>query len=155
MLATLLSFMFFALSFHAQPFNTTRLNVIKICSEAQIFGILLACVVLQTHQQGYQLAIDAEPITIEDYGTAQVWLALAILPVTIYLLGVSVRDLHADKKATKKQQKKQKQIEKQNKSREANEKEIKEKQRSKKAKRKHTVQRDVGSKTVNPLFTEE
>jgi len=92
-LATLISFMFFALSFHAQPFNTARLNAIKICSEFQIYGILLTCVVLQTHQKGDQIA--AELLTIDDYGTSQVLLTVAILPVTIYVLGMGVRDVRA------------------------------------------------------------
>jgi hypothetical protein len=90
-LATLISFMFFALSFHVQPFNTARMNAIKICSEFQIFGILLACVVLQTHHQGDRIA--TEVIALEDYGTAQVVLTLAILPVTIYVLGLGLRDM--------------------------------------------------------------
>jgi len=100
-LATLISFMFFALSFHAQPFNTARMNAIKICSEFQIFGILLACVVLQTHHQGDRIATEA--IGLEDYGTAQVVLTLAIMPVTIYVLGLGLRDMRtqgADKPMT-------------------------------------------------------
>ena len=101
MLATLISFMFFALSFHAQPFNTARMNAIKICSEFQIFGILLACVVLQTHHQGDRIATEA--IGLEDYGTAQVVLTLAIMPVTIYVLGAGLLDMRtqgADKPLT-------------------------------------------------------
>jgi len=93
-LATLISFMFFAISFHAQPFNTARLNAIKICSEFQIFGILLACVVLQTHQKGSRIA--TEPIGLAGYGTAQIVLTVAIMPISIWVVGVGLRDLRTE-----------------------------------------------------------
>jgi hypothetical protein len=47
-LATLVSFFFFASSIRQQPFDNMQLNWIKCYSEFQIFGILLVCVVLQT-----------------------------------------------------------------------------------------------------------
>jgi hypothetical protein len=92
-LATLASFVFFALSFHAQPFNTARMNALKICSEFQIFGILLTCVVLQSNRKGDQIA--TELITIDDYGSVQVVLTIAIVPITMYMLALGVRDLRA------------------------------------------------------------
>ena len=54
---------------------------------------MLACVVLQTHEKGDQIA--SESITIDDYGTAQVVLTLAIMPITVYVLGKGIRDMRA------------------------------------------------------------
>jgi hypothetical protein len=69
------------------------MNAIKLCSEFQIFGILLACVVLQTHEKGDRIAM--ESFTIDDYGTAQVVLTLAIVPITAYVLGKGIEDMRA------------------------------------------------------------
>ena len=58
--ATLISFFFFAWTFKQMPFEAQHLNMIKIFTEFQIFGILLVCIVLQTNEQGFA----AEAITI-------------------------------------------------------------------------------------------
>ena len=54
------------------------------------FGILLVCVVLQT--AGNDLA--AEALRKPGYGYCQVVLAVAILPVTLYVIRMNVVDLH-------------------------------------------------------------
>ena len=59
-----------------------HLNIIKVITEIQLFVILLCCVVLQTHEQGFE----TEVVTEDDYGTLQVMAALAVLPFTIYLV---------------------------------------------------------------------
>jgi hypothetical protein len=88
-LATMLSFAFFAIAYREQPFEATRLNVIKVCGEVQIFGILLCCVVLQTNEQGFA----RELVTPFYYGQFQVYLTMAVMPITAYLLVVGVCDL--------------------------------------------------------------
>ena len=40
-LAVVLAFVFFAAAFKFQPFECGRLNFFKICSEAQLFGVLV------------------------------------------------------------------------------------------------------------------
>jgi hypothetical protein len=42
-LAVVLAFIFFAMAFKFQPFESERLNFFKICSEAQLFGVLVPC----------------------------------------------------------------------------------------------------------------
>ena len=42
-LAVVLAFVFFAVAFKFQPFESGRLNFFKICSEAQLFGVLVPC----------------------------------------------------------------------------------------------------------------
>ena len=94
-LATLISLFFFAVTVREQPFELRRLNLIKIFSEFQVFGVLLVCVVLQTHEQGFA----TEVVTIDDYGTMQTVLTLAVLPVTAYFLLRTLREMRAQAKS--------------------------------------------------------
>ena len=77
--ATLISFFFFACTIKQMPFEAHHLNMIKIFTEFQIFGILLVCIVLQTNEQGFA----AEAITIDGYGTLQTLLTVSVLPITV------------------------------------------------------------------------
>ena len=92
--ATLISFLFFAATVREQPFEQQRLNIIKTFSEFQVFGVLLVCIIVQTHEQGFA----TEVLDIDDYGTLQSALTLAALPVTGYFLLRSLRDMHAQAK---------------------------------------------------------
>ena len=92
--ATLISFMFFAVAYHERPFESSRLNFVKICSEFQLFGILLVCVVLQASKdQG----ISATEVLGDDgYGYCQLFLTLAIVPITCYILSMNVKDIREE-----------------------------------------------------------
>jgi len=92
--ATLISFAFCALSFREQPFDKPRLNHVKIFSEFQIFGILLVCLIVQVHDQGF----DSEIVTIEAYGVMQTTLVIAIVPVILYFFVITFRDLKTEVK---------------------------------------------------------
>jgi hypothetical protein len=87
--ATIISFMFFSLTFKERPYESDRLNFVKIFTEFQIFFVLLVCVVLQTHNTGF----GTERITVDDYGLSQVLMVLAMFPITIYFLGQGMKDL--------------------------------------------------------------
>merc|ERR1711871_1312371 len=87
--ATILSFTFFALAYRAQPFESRRLNLIKVVSEVQIFGVLVCCLVLQSSSQGF----DSEILQPNHYGQLQVYLTLAVMPITAYVLLQGLRDL--------------------------------------------------------------
>ena len=87
--ATLLSFFFFAFTLREQPFAARHLNIIKVATEIQLFVILLCCVVLQTHEQGFK----TEVVTQDDYGLIQVVATLAVMPLTGYLVLKGFRDL--------------------------------------------------------------
>ena len=95
-LATLISFFFFAFAVRAQPYRHRRLNILKVLSEFQLFGILLVCVVLQTNEVGFE----AEAITIDGYGAAQIALSVIILPVALYFLAIAVCDLRELRKGS-------------------------------------------------------
>ena len=47
--AKLISFAFFALHVHVQPYRARTLNIVKAVSEIHLFVVLLVCVVLQVH----------------------------------------------------------------------------------------------------------
>lgn len=87
--ATMISFFFFAFSFRERPFEEDNLNIVKICSEFQVFAILLICVVIQTRQVDFS----AETASLEDYGSAQVYLTLAIMPISIWVVAKRVKDI--------------------------------------------------------------
>jgi hypothetical protein len=92
--ATLVSFMFFAVAYHERPFESSRLNFVKTCSEFQLFGILLICVVLQSSKIG---GIPPNEIIRNDgYGVCQLILTLAIIPVTGYVLRKRVTDMRVE-----------------------------------------------------------
>lgn len=111
-LATFISFFFFAMSVKEQPFNARHLNMIKIFSEVQLFGniasvfltcmqssakitlsntseevfscagILLILVVLQTDKK----TLATQSVTADVYGVCQLILALAVIPVALYMM---------------------------------------------------------------------
>ena len=81
-LATLISFLFFALAFREMPYRKRRLNAIKVLSEFQLFVILLVCVVLRTNKNG----LGAEDLQQNGYGLCQLVATVAILPATIYVI---------------------------------------------------------------------
>jgi hypothetical protein len=87
--ATVIAFFFFAVSVREKPFEKTRMNWIKFFSEFQIFGVLLMCIVLQAEAVDFE----TEVVTVEVYGAIQTALTLAILPVVLYFLVGSIRDL--------------------------------------------------------------
>ena len=87
--ATMVSFMFFSLTFKERPYESDRLNFMKIFTEFQIFSVLLVCVVLQTHDSGF----GTERVTVDDYGIFQMLMVLGMFPVAAYFLGVGMRDL--------------------------------------------------------------
>ena len=82
--ATLISFFFFAFALKALPFESSRLNFIKVFSEFQLFVILLSCLVLQTDERGLmgQAIFGREHI-----GMMQAVVTMASLPVVVYLVG--------------------------------------------------------------------
>eukprot|EP01046_Picozoa_sp_COSAG06_P040541 COSAG06_NODE_4918_length_3858_cov_5.222666_3_plen_109_part_00 len=75
--ATCVSFFYFALVVREQPYNARHLNLVKVFTESQLFGILLILVVLQTNHRG--LAV--ETVQEDDYGMIQILLALSVFPV--------------------------------------------------------------------------
>ena len=87
--ATLISFMFFALAFREMPYSTRRLNLIKVLSEFQLFLILLLCVVLRTNMNG----LGAEHLQQAGYGVCQLVATVAILPATVYVVRMHMLDL--------------------------------------------------------------
>jgi hypothetical protein len=90
--ATTITFFFFALAFKEQPYEDPVLNFIKIVSEIQIFGLMLICVVLQTAAQGFS----GETVTIEDYGNMQLLLILSILPISVYMVVTGVLGMRGE-----------------------------------------------------------
>lgn len=86
--ATIISFIFFAISFREQPFKKPVLNYVKIASEFHVFGILLICVVLQTNKSGFT----NDGVTEEHYGYIQVALTLSMLPITMVAIVVAVKE---------------------------------------------------------------
>ena len=91
-LATLISFMFFALSFREMPLRTRRLNVVKVLSELQLFVILLVCMVLRTEKNGFV----GEWMQQYGYGLCQLFTTVAIVPATLLVVGQRVQDLRAE-----------------------------------------------------------
>ena len=92
--AALVSFMFFAVAYRERPFESSRLNFVKACSEFQLFGILLICVVLQSSKVG---GIPSTEIMRNDgYGVCQLILTLAIVPITGYVLRKRVIDMREE-----------------------------------------------------------
>ena len=91
-LATLVAFLFFALTFREMPYKARKLNTIKLFSEFQIFGVLLVCVVLQVEASGFA----TEVVTIEMYGIVQTALTLSIVPIVVYLLLTNIKSLEQE-----------------------------------------------------------
>lgn len=88
-LATMISFFFFAFVFHEMPFRSPSLNLLKICSELQLFVILLVCLILQVEAKG----MVGEIITLDGYGTLLIALTLSIFPVTLYIISIKVKEI--------------------------------------------------------------
>jgi hypothetical protein len=87
-IAVVLAFSFFAIALKHQPFTNGRLNFLKICSEAQLFGILLLCFLIQAVKIG-PVGLAAEPITFDGYGVIMVVIAAIVAPIalgSIYLI---------------------------------------------------------------------
>ena len=93
-LATMISFAFCAISFREQPFNKPTLNHVKMFSEFQIFVVLLVCLIVQVHEQGFE----AELVSINAYGAIQTTAVVAIIPVVLYFLIRTCRDVKAEVK---------------------------------------------------------
>lgn len=94
--ATVISFFFFAVAFRERPFEEDKLNIVKIYSEFQIFGILLLCIVIQTRAVDF----DAEMAGLTEYGQAQIVLTLSVVPISIWAVASSIMDVvedHEDK----------------------------------------------------------
>ena len=58
-------------------------------SEVQLFVVLLACVVLQSHARSFA----TEVITIDGYGAMQIGATVLIAPVTTYVVYRHMREL--------------------------------------------------------------
>ena len=80
---------FFAFVFHEMPFRSPSLNLLKICSELQLFVILLVCLILQVEAKG----MVGEIITLDGYGTLLIALTLSIFPVTLYIISIKVKEI--------------------------------------------------------------
>ena len=87
--ATVISFFFFAIAFRERPFEEDKLNMVKIYSEFQIFGILLLCIIIQTRSVGFA----AEMVGLNEYGKAQVVLTLSVIPISIWAVASSIMDV--------------------------------------------------------------
>ena len=90
--ATVISFFFFAVAFRERPFEEDKLNIVKIYSEFQIFGILLLCIVIQTRAVDF----DAEMAGLTEYGQAQIVLTLSVMPISIWAVASSIMDVVED-----------------------------------------------------------
>ena len=95
LLATVISFMFFALSFREMPLRTRRLNVVKVLSELQLFSILLVCMILRTAKNG----LVGEWMQVDGYGLCQLVATVAIVPATLVVVGQRMQDLRAEAQA--------------------------------------------------------
>ena len=88
-LAACISFFFFALTVKEQPYSKRHLNLIKIFTEAQLFGILLVIIVLQTNDRG----LKAEKLQENDWGVIQIFLTVSTLPVILFSCAIGLRDI--------------------------------------------------------------
>lgn len=89
--AALVSFLFFAISVHMQPFKNPNMNLVKSYTEFQIFGVVLVCIILQTNSIGLPLKGVG---TIDFYGSFQLWLTISLLPLVVYVLFKRAHELH-------------------------------------------------------------
>lgn len=88
---------FFALSLHCRPYESHKLNVVKLCSEFQIFGVLLICIVLQVNDQG----LANEKIGEDSYGYILMLLTISILAIAICAIGVELAGMSGSDGETK------------------------------------------------------
>jgi hypothetical protein len=88
-LGTVIAFGYFAAAFRERPYNSTKLNRIKIFTEIQLFGILLVCTVLQTFHGDF----GTEYISINNYGVLLTALTVAILPISLWFMWMTAQEL--------------------------------------------------------------
>lgn len=94
--ATVIVFFFFAVSLAQRPYKSPRMNWIKLFSEAQLFGILLVCVILQVNAVGFA----TEVVTVSMYGKFMTAVTVSIVPFSCYSLvrnAIDVRDIGREK----------------------------------------------------------
>jgi hypothetical protein len=96
-LAVVISFIFFAIAFKFQPFTSQRLNFLKICSEAQLFGILVMCLVIQAVEIG-PVGLFVEAITIEGYGFIMAVVAAVAVPIALGSICLIAKDVRESRK---------------------------------------------------------
>lgn len=82
-LATLISFVFFAVAIKEAPFESSKMNFFKIVSEAQLFIILLTALLLQTDSRGLasQRVFDRD-----DIGLLQLAVTFVSLPLAVFVI---------------------------------------------------------------------
>jgi hypothetical protein len=93
-LAVVLAFIFFAIAFKFQPFTNGWLNFLKICSEAQLFAVLVLCLVIQAVEIG-PVGLSTETITVDGYGVIMAVVTAVAIPMalgSIYLIARDVRE---------------------------------------------------------------
>lgn len=86
--ASFLAFFFFGLSLLCRPYAKKSLNVVKLISEFQIFGVLLCCVVLQVNAMG----LANERVGEGGYGILLVVITMMIIPVSLVFVHSSLQD---------------------------------------------------------------
>lgn len=92
-MATLISGAFFAAALKEMPFESPKLNYVKIFSEAQLFIILLTAMLLQTDARGLASQSFGDR---DDIGTLQVAVTIASLPLVLYIVTREVVELRAE-----------------------------------------------------------
>ena len=95
--AVIVSFLFFATSLRAQPFKVSSNNKYKAFAEAQIFGVLLVCIVLQTNKTGVPLT----GVTVDFYGGFQLALTILAGPLILWIVSLRVTELRKHLKQAK------------------------------------------------------
>ena len=97
-LAVVLAFIFFAIALKHQPFTSGQLNFLKICSEAQLFGVLVLCLVIQAVEIG-PVGLSAETITTDGYGVIMVVVAAVAVPIALGSICLLARDVRERRRA--------------------------------------------------------
>ena len=97
-LAVVLAFIFFAIALKHQPFTSGQLNFFKICSEAQLFGVLVLCLVIQAVEIG-PVGLSAETITTDGYGVIMVVVAAVAVPIALGSICLLARDVRERRRA--------------------------------------------------------
>jgi hypothetical protein len=86
---TVISFAFFAMHLSVMPYKTATLNFVKGVYEVQLFVVLLASVVLQSKNVGF----DSEVVQPETYGDIQTVATALIVPVIVFMICYNVKGL--------------------------------------------------------------
>lgn len=92
-MATLISGAFFAAALREMPFRSSKLNYVKIFSEAQLFIILLTAMLLQTDARGLASQSFGDR---DDIGTLQVAVTVASVPLVFYVVAKDAAALAND-----------------------------------------------------------